>query len=412
MRILFILGGLELGGAERQAFLLAEHLKVEGNDIEIWGLGKPGKLASLCDKKKISWRSKRYFLEGNPFQKSKSFLYFVHDIKIFSPDIIIPFCTPASLQCALSWRFTKTNVCIWNERDVGIYHYLHETYPFAMKLSTCIVTNSNEGKNYILRECGKELDVRVINNGVYTLPPNETREAWRKRLGADESSFIACMVANIHPIKNHSLLIQAWNEALISNVIPNDSILVLAGREDVAEDIKRQVINYGIDDKIIFLGQIDDITGLLTAVDLGILSSFTEGQSNAILEYMYSGLPIIASNLPSIKEILHDTDSILFNNDSVEELVIALKQMSSPDRRYKAGIRNAEKCKQIYLPEHMFSEYKKLFYELLNKKRNKISLNVRYDIFLWFTKSFLKLFIPPIMIKIYHSLKKNNKSIT
>jgi len=418
MKILIFLSSLELGGAERQALLLAEHLKTEDHIIQIWGLGKPGKITSLCEEKKIICRSKCYFLEGNNFQKIKCLLNLIHDIREFSPDIIIPFCTPISLQCALIWRFTKTHVCLWNERDIGIYHRLHKTYPFAMKLSTCIVTNSNEGKNYILRECGNDLDVRVINNGVYILPPKDTKEIWRKRLGANESTFIACMVANLHPIKNHSLLINAWNEALKSNFIPKDSLLVLAGREDMAEDLKRQVINYGIKDKIIFLGSVDDIPGLLSAVDLGVLSSFTESQPNAILEYMYSGLPIIASNLPSIKEILSDTDSIFFNNDSVEELVIAIKQMFSSDRRRKAGRINEEKCKRMYLPERMFNEYKNLFIELLNIERRKISLIVWFDIFLWFPKYFfiylkscvkktIKLFIPHFILEIFYYRKKN-----
>jgi hypothetical protein len=101
---------------------------------------------------------------------------------------------------------------------------------------------------------------------------------------------------------------------------------------------------------------------------------------------MYAGLPVIASDLPGIREILQDTDSCFFRTDSVDELVNAFEQMSSADRRRKAGLRNAEICRQKYSPERMFAEYKILFDELQNKKRPKIPLNIWVIIFLWFPK--------------------------
>ena len=386
MKFLFFLTSLELGGAERQAILLAEHLQSEGHNIKVWGLGKPGKVSSLCDEKKINWELKHFWLEGNIFKEVDGLLKMARDIRKFYPDIIIPYCTTPSLLCALSWRFTRTRVCLWGERDIGLARGFHKEYPFAMTLSTCVVTNSKEGENFIKNEYGSNLDVRVIYNGVHASLAKETRDTWRKQLGAGETSLIVCMVANIHRIKNHSLLIEAWNKALKTSVIPNDSLLVFAGREDDAESLKCQIINYGIQDKINFLGQVDDISGLLSAVDIGVLSSFSESQPNAILEYMYAGLPVIASDLPGIREILQDTDSCFFKTDSVEELIEALVQMSSTARRQRAGLRNAEICRQKYSPERMFAEYKALFDELSNKKKPKIPLNIVVSIFLWFSK--------------------------
>jgi glycosyltransferase involved in cell wall biosynthesis len=394
MKFLFFLTSLELGGAERQAILLAEHLQSEGHDVKVWGLGKPGKASSLCDEKKIVWESKRFWLEGNIFKEANGLFEMIRDIKKFSPDIIIPYCTTPSLLCALSWRFTRTRVCLWGERDIGLSRGFHKEYPFAIKLSTCVVTNSREGESFIKKEFGYNLDVRVICNGVYTSPAKETKEIWRKKLGAGETSFIACMVANIHRIKNHPLLIEAWNKALKSSVIPSDSLLVLAGHEYEAENVKCQVANYGIQDNVKFLGQVDDIPGLLSAVDMGVLTSFSESQPNAILEYMYAGLPVIASDLPSIRDILQDTDSCFFRKDSVDDLVTAFQQMASADRRHNAGLHNAKICRQKYSPERMFADYEALFSELLANQRSKIPLNIRINIILWFPKYIVLNFYP------------------
>ena len=372
MRILFFISGFELGGAERQAIMLAEYMRSEGHEVFFWGLGKPGKVSMLCDEKKIAWNSIK--INRNPFRV-------LFDIRKISPDVIIPFCTYPSLLCAISWRFTDVKVCLWNERDIGLSRDLQTMFPSAFKLSSCVVTNSEGGKNYIKKEFGSELDVRVINNGI-TLPlPKKTKEVWRKELDIKESTFVACIVANLTKVKNHSLLIHGWNDALKLSVVPKDSLLVLAGREDqMAESLRTQVANYGIQDKVKFLGQVDDVSGLLNVVDIGILSSFSEGQPNAILEYMYVGLSIIASDIPGNKEILQDTESCFFKTDSAKDLVEAFRVMRSFDRRYESGKKNASLCRQKYSPEKMFADYKALLDELISKKRKRVSFKTWFNI--------------------------------
>jgi len=389
MRILFFLSSLELGGSERQAFILAEHLQKEGYDIQVWGFEKPGKVALLCDEKKIIWKSCPYW-KGNIFRKINLMLSNVRNIRKFNPNIIIPFGGMPSFLCAVSWRFTKARICIWGERDIGLSRFWYDTYPFAIKLSSCVVTNSKEGEEYIRREYDSGLDIRVINNGVYTKAPKETREKWRELLKAQESTLVYCMVANLSSLKNHSLLISAWYKSLNVSAVPYDSILVLAGREDdMTDSLKQQVSDYGINDKVRFLGQVDDISGLLTAVDVGVLSSLSEGQSNAILEYMYAGLPIIASDLPSTRELLDNTDSCLFKKDSVEELVESLKQMVSVCKRKENGLKNAERCKQLYFPERMFASYKALFNDLLKKRRKRITISILNSFIFFLLKYFI-----------------------
>jgi glycosyltransferase involved in cell wall biosynthesis len=379
MKILFFISTLELGGAERQALMLAEHLQSEGHDILLWGYGKPGKAAVICEEKKIAWESKAFGIK-NLFQMIK-------EIRRYSPDIIIPFCTGPSLLCALSWRFTKAHVCLWNERDIGLSRDLINDYPFAILLSTCVVTNSIHGRNYILKEYGRDLDVRVIYNGVIANPPMETAHIWKKRLNAENSSLIVCMVSNLSKNKNHIFLLNAWNEALISSTIPNDSVLVLAGREDdMAEILRQYVAKNDLADNVKFLGQVDDISGLLSAVDVGVLSSLSEGQPNVVVEYMYAGLPIIASDIPGAREVLQDTDTCFFGNDSIDELVSAFRQMLSAGKRNSDGRINADLCKKKYMPDRMFSDYKTLFEELMSQKKKRISFFIWFLVLIYFIK--------------------------
>ena len=56
-RIIFVLGNLELGGAERQALLLARHLsRAEQATVEVWGFNKSGPVADICEQHDIRWR--------------------------------------------------------------------------------------------------------------------------------------------------------------------------------------------------------------------------------------------------------------------------------------------------------------------------------------------------------------------
>lgn len=306
-RIIFIFGSLELGGAERQGLYLARFLKDEcGANVQIWGLqGGPGRVSQLCEEYGIPWRcasfmwpDKSYLIPGELFKFSRLLL-------CEKPDILLPYTVFPNYVCGLAWKLTDAKLCVWNQRDEGIVLTKHLLYRLAVWLTPYFLTNSIVAKDFLIQTYGVRPDkIHLIHNGVALASPFDDRETWRKRLGLSDDSFVACMLANIHRFKDHMTLIKAWREVLDrAKGEKNPPVLLLAGRFDEGcEELKELVKDLGLSDAVRFIGKVDDVAGLLQSVDLCVHSSKSEGLPNAVLEAMAAGLPVVATDIPGIRE--------------------------------------------------------------------------------------------------------------
>ena len=122
------------------------------------------------------------------------------------------------------------------------------------------------------------------------------RTAVRSSLEIDERTLVYIIVANLIPYKGHLDLIEAFG---ISNErIGQSWRLLIVGRDDGAgPDIRALAKKLKLEDKILFMGMRSDVLSLLSASDIGLLCSHQEGFSNAILEAMASGLPMIVTDV-------------------------------------------------------------------------------------------------------------------
>src|SRR5690349_6552345 len=105
-RIIIVLWGLELGGTERQALLLARLLlsKARAN-VEIWGLDFPiGRAARLCDKYGITWRIVRVKWQHTGLRRLRDLYMFVRELRKVRPDIILSYIGFPNVVCGLIWR--------------------------------------------------------------------------------------------------------------------------------------------------------------------------------------------------------------------------------------------------------------------------------------------------------------------
>jgi glycosyltransferase involved in cell wall biosynthesis len=139
------------------------------------------------------------------------------------------------------------------------------------------------------------------------------------------------MVANLQRHKDHATLLRAWrivcdrlnaagntplareagegqgvraSEVLAASLSGRGrrAMLVLAGRLDAADPLKQMVHDLELEPVVRFLGEVDDVSGLLSAADLGVFSSRSEGCPNGVLESMGAGLAVVATDCPGIRE--------------------------------------------------------------------------------------------------------------
>jgi glycosyltransferase involved in cell wall biosynthesis len=146
--------------------------------------------------------------------------------------------------------------------------------------------------------------ISVIYNGVdldrYTVPDADTKAAAKVALGFAPDAFVIGMSAWFRPEKDHQLLIDAYLA-----IVPSapDARLAFVGAGPLFDHYRRQVAERHLEDRIKFIGSVDDVRGALQAFDVACLvPRINEGFSNSVLEKMATGLPVIVTDVGGNKE--------------------------------------------------------------------------------------------------------------
>ena len=375
IRVITVIGPLELGGSERQAILLARHLSFEHRaDVEVWGYGEPGRAAELCEEYGVTWRSMPLPIPWSAHRSTqlKRLAAFTRVLRRARPDVILPFMFFQSVACGLVWRWTGARLCIWNQRDDGYNRLGRWAEKFSVRFTPRFVANSEHGADFLVDKLGAKRGlVRVIHNGVQLAPARQDRAAWRDQLGVNDDCFLACMVANLHQLKDHVTLLKSWRIVVDRlATMHRDAVLLLAGRYDETHlSLKALAYDLELGRSVRFLGQVKDISGLLSAVDLGVHSSVNEGCPNGVLECMAAGLAIVGTDYLGIREAVgargYEFLAPPGDAEMLAERIIAMAL--NPDARREAGKVNRLRIESEFHPRSMCREMVTLIAEGLQR---------------------------------------------
>jgi glycosyltransferase involved in cell wall biosynthesis len=306
LRVFFVLGSFLMGGAERQAILLGRELmEQEGAKVHVWSFGSSGAATLLCDAYRLPWRVLDLEWPEGRLDKLKVFSHFAWALRKVRPDIILPYLTVPNTVCGLTWPLTGARMCVWNQEDQGLCRIPGRLERLALRQTTAFISNSQTGADYLITELQVDSGrVHVVRNGVVVGSPATSRSDWRKRLGVGDNCLLACMVANLTSAKDHATLLNAWRIVASQDKEPEANVmLALAGSfGETCDALKQQASVLGLRDRVQFLGYVEDVSGLLSAADLCVHSSQSEGCPNGVLEAMASGLPIVGTDIQGIRE--------------------------------------------------------------------------------------------------------------
>ncbi len=359
-RIVFVLFNLELGGAERQALILAKHLvEREQAAVEVWGFNKSGPVAERCEELGVPCRVVSFPLRGGRVTRLLALVRFAMTLRRARPDILLPYTFVPNVICGLIWKWTGTRACVWNQRDEGVTPFVAEWGRRAARRTPVFVSNSESGARFLQGALGVEpAKIRVIENGVEQSLAKDDRSQWRVKLKIDDESFVACMVANLHDNKDHRTLLKAWKR-VVESFNGRRAVLVLAGRHDGAyESLSMLSRELNLNGHIRFAGQVADVPGLLSAADVGVFSSVTEGCPNAVLESMAAGLAVAGTNIDGIRSVLGPSGLQFLSSPKDDEALAAaiLKLANDADLRVTIGAANRKRVKEKYAAERMCEE--------------------------------------------------------
>ncbi|MEK9184445.1 MAG: glycosyltransferase family 4 protein [Patescibacteria group bacterium] len=200
----------------------------------------------------------------------------------------------------------------------------------------------------------------VIHNGIGAIPLLPRDEA-RQRLapGLNTSLWIGT-IAELHPTKQLHILVRAFAKVAGKNV---DCSLVIMGDGQERARLEALALRLQITERVHFLGHIENASSYLPAVDIFVLPSRSEGLGYVLLEAGMAGLPVVATNVGGIPEVIqHKETGILVRSGDVDELASSIEQLLTyPDLRARFGTalkeRIVEKFSKTEMIEKTFGLY-------------------------------------------------------
>jgi glycosyltransferase involved in cell wall biosynthesis len=205
----------------------------------------------------------------------------------------------------------------------------------------------------------------TIPNGFDTecfRPDAAARDDVRRELDLSPSTTVIGHLARNHPIKDHPTLLAAA-KVVMDRI--DDVRFVLAGENVTDDDPKLRALAEPLGDRVLMLGNREDVPRLLNGFDLAVSSSSGEALSLAIGEAMSTGIPVAATRCGDSAELVADTGATAPVGDpaALAEAMIELVEMG-PEKRRDLGTRARGRIRTFYSLRRMVESYSQLWAEL------------------------------------------------
>jgi len=358
-RICLIAPSLQMGGIERAMSTLANHFVSKGHDIHYITLFPFEPFFQLDSRIKLyvpPYSFPRF--DRNIFQTTNYYIkmlapVFGHirsEIKKIRPDVIMSFGDwfPHLVMIQLVDLGIPFYYC--NRSNPNIKYRLIPTsfrllaYKFATP--TGIIAQTNEAMLRKRKILGNNIPIKII--------PNPVRKI--EKDGIEKENWIVS-IGRLHLEKGFVRLMQSFS--MIDN---KDWKLILAGGGMHENEIRQKSIDFGISEKVVFLGKVSNVEELLLKSKIFVLASHQEGYPNALCEAMSAGLACISFDIVAgPKDIIIDGKNgyLVADNDlkSMAEKMQFL--INTPEIREKLGnnAKNISKTNSIELIGNQFLKF-------------------------------------------------------
>jgi len=368
--ILYFIGNLDRGGAETHLLRIVPRLDRKKFHAKIFLLSAEGELADDFRKAGIELITP-WVKSGNPSIFFRLFRIGLVGLQVLlylliNRPKIVHFFLPGSYLLAGPLSFlARIPVKIMSRRSLNYYQ---RNYPgFVLKLEHWlhskmqgILGNSQKVVDQlILEEGAKPERTSLLYNGIEM--PKATERDIRSELNLDKDSQVVAIVANLIPYKGHEDLLNAFGKANITSKW--DLLIVGNNSANIQDDLQAQADRLNIAGNIHFLGKRDDVSDILSGADVGLLTSHEEGFSNAILEGMAAGLPMIVTDVGGNAEAVEDGKTgYVVPTKNPEELAKSIKKISEDANiRQQFGQAGRKRCEEQFSLESCVTRYEEYY---------------------------------------------------
>ncbi|MBT6513489.1 MAG: glycosyltransferase family 4 protein [Crocinitomicaceae bacterium] len=353
-KVLIVLDSFNIGGAERQAIILAAGLRDLGYDVELLALGIEGNGTSFIVEKDLPYGNLNLTLYTHHLSIIKRNNKVLRKVlKEKKPGVVLPFTYWPNLYCNAVKKRAKIPFCVWNQRDLGFNLGSYNDEGNIIQNTDWIIGNSQSAVDVVRKKCGdKIIKSKVVHNGI---PNHFLRKEPR---AITNHPMTAVMVANIQKNKDHETLIRSWK--LLKDRLGSDCprLKLVGAKRDTYAGLKDLVDSLDLNCVLEFTGMIDNVCSVISKADFSVFSSNSEGSPNGLLECMAARLPVVATDIDSIREALGQNCHFLVpinSPDIFAEKIIAL--ISDKQNMLRVGNLNYEHIVEHFSYDNMIANY-------------------------------------------------------
>jgi glycosyltransferase involved in cell wall biosynthesis len=336
LRILQLTDTLNSGGAEKMAVNLANALVDEINASYVCCTRYEGMLKEeLNEQVGYIFLNKKHSLDLQAFWKLTTFIkeeeiniVHAHGTSWFWGVLL----KISSLKIQLVWHDHYGESELLNKRDIKFLR------PLSKYFNGIIAVNDD-----LKAWAQKELNCKIViqlNNFIETSKVSNSEV----RLKGEPTDFKIVCVANLRPQKDLINLLSAFELLRIEKISLH--LIGVDPGTTYAQKVREKICNS--DRKIFYYERISNVFSLLKQVDLGVLSSRSEGLPLALLEYGLVGIPVVCTDVGQCREVVDDA-ALLVPPSNSEVLAEAIEYyFYNPIRRKKDAQKLHEKIKEVY----------------------------------------------------------------
>lgn len=358
MKVIQIVTQMEAGGAQKVASLLNRGLHESGHDARVYFLYKKrpaydGGAQMECLSERRPAASGWLGVAGNLWKKLRS----------ERPDVVIThthsangFAAPIAALAAVPVR-------------IAVHHNPVGTYPLIARVadrlafaagaySAMVAVSGGVTQSFEHRGGLYKSRLHRIYNGIAPADEHDSFDV-RVRYGIPEHHAVLVNIGRLSRQKNQTLLFRMLQKV-------QDATLLLVGEGELGQELRSTAAALDVSDRVRFTGELptEGCATILRQADLFLLPSRYESFCLAAMEAMHHGLPVIASDLPCLREVIGDDQVFFPSDDEIALTNIARRLLSSPRERESMGIAGRARAMR-FSAERMVGEYELLMNEAM-----------------------------------------------
>lgn len=360
MKILHVIYGLPMAGAEKLIVDFAPKLVELGHEVDVFifdGVETPFYHALKESGIKVMKSGKGhlfYYDIRNVFNLLKV---------VGKYDIIHTHTTPAQLFVSIAAmisgskaKLVTTEHSTNNHRRGKWYFKIMDKWMYNRYHH--IICISETAKVNLEKQIGKKENISVIENGIDVEAFHKAKPVDRASIGCKDNDFVLTMVARFCDAKDQKTIIRSLK------YLPNECKLVLVGTGDLQSECEKVADEENVRERVKFVGIRKDVPAVLHTSDVVIMSSHWEGLSLSSVEGMAVDKPFIASDVEGLREVVGGAGLLFIEGDS-NELAAIINKLKTDKAFYEEIARKCYERALKYDISILVKEYNQIYQNLL-----------------------------------------------